>query len=288
MASVPTMQQQPTDLGQRLFLTGVFAVMVVELVDIFVNIGSTFEWTAFVLNLFSALFILYLGNWMYSGNKNALAVARGWVGLMAAVAAVGLAFRWLGLMHPDVSGHLGITAIWLGILKLAVYGTFAGWLFSGSVLDFLASQRGETTATAAATTEHPPATGAPVELAADHVTALDGLAGTMKMASVILVAVGLLDMACGLSVVARGGLENFDFTKIGPLLNLVEGLAVVLLGVLLLPPLQNLQGLIGAAQRHMGIVMHLLHQLHTLYLGYIGVFLVLAAVAICRIVFNAF
>jgi hypothetical protein len=280
MASVQNVDnQQRIDLGQRLFLLGVFASLIVELVGIFVNIGPSFEWTSFLLNVFAGGFIIYLGNWLYHGDKTALTVTRTWVTLMACVAGLGLACIWAGLTQPDIARYLGITAGWLGLLKLAAYATFACWLFlPGSVLDYFAARRGESAAPVA------PAelatTGTPVELTAEHTTALGGLAGAMKNASGVLLAVGFLDVAAGL--LALGPSE-----KLPALLNVIEGLAVMTLGCLLLAPTKAVQALVGAAQRHMGYVMKLLEGLQTLYLGYIALFAVLAAVAVCRVVFKA-
>jgi hypothetical protein len=281
MASVQNVDnQQRIDLGQRLFLLGVFGSLIVELVGIFVNIGLSFEWTAFLLNAFAGGFIIYLGNCLYHGDKTALAVTRGWVTLMACVAGLGLACIWAGLTQPDIARHLGITAAWLGLLKLAAYATFACWLFvPGSVLDYFAARRGEMAAPVAPA-EHLATTGTPVELTAEHTTALGGLAGAMKNASGVLLAVGFLDVAAGL--LAFGTPE-----KLPAILNVIEGLAVMTLGCLLLAPTKAVQALVGAAQRHMGYVMKLLDGLQTLYVGYIVSFAVLAAVAVCRVVFKA-
>jgi hypothetical protein len=281
MASVQNVDnQQRIDLGQRLFLLGVFASLIVELVGIFVNIGPSFEWTGFVLNVFAGGFIIYLGNWLYHGDKTALTVTRGWVTLMACVAGFGLVCIWADLTQPDIARHLGITAGWLGLLKLVAYATFACWLLvPGSVLEYFAARRGETAAPVAPA-EHLAATGTPVELTAEHTTALGGLAGAMTNASCVLLAVGFLDVASGL--LALGSQE-----KLPAILNVVEGLAVMTLGCLLSAPTKAVQALVGAAQRHMGYVMNLLERLRTLYLGYIVAFAVLAAVAVCRVVFKA-
>jgi hypothetical protein len=282
MASVQhtEQQQQRIDLGQRLFLLGIFAVTVCELVGIFVNLGPTFAWTSLLLNGFATVFIVYLGNWLYSGDKTALAVARTWVPLMAIVAGFGLACQWAELTHPDFGRYVGITAVWLGLLKFIVYGTFALCLLTpGYVLDFLAAQRGETVAPASAV-EQEATTGMPAELTTEHVTLLGRLAGAMKNASFVLLVVGLFE-AC--ASVARFSAEN----NISAILNVVEGLAVASLGCLLMAPTRAVQALVGAANKHMGYVMQMLARFQALYVAYLVTFGVLAVVAVCRVVFAA-
>jgi hypothetical protein len=280
MASVQnTHHQDRLDLGQRLFLLGVFGILVVELVGILVNIGAAFEWPAFLLNVFAGLFIVYLGNWLYKGDKTALSWTRGWVTLMVVVIGCGLGFRLAGAPPPDVAHYVGVTAVWLGLLKLAAYATFAGnLLVPGYVLDYLTAQRGESTT--AAMPEHLATPGTPVELTADHVTALNGLAAAMKNAGWVLLAVGLFELVCGLAALGKPDL-------VPAILNIAEGLAVATLGCLLLPPSKAAQALAGAAQRHMGYVMELLMRLQSLYLGYITVFAALAVVTVCRVMFKS-
>jgi hypothetical protein len=281
MASVQHTEQhqQRIDLGQRFFLLGIFAVMVIELVGIIVNIGSSFAWSALVLNVFASVFVLYLGNWLYGGDRTALSVARGWIAVMAVVSGFGLACAWAGPPTAELGRYVGITAVWLGLLKFIIYGTCALALFSsGYVLDYLAAQRGETAA--APVTAEPQAAAAPAELAADHVTALEGLAGAMKIVCFVLLAVGLFEAGASLS---RLGSEQ----HVPAILGIVEGLAVATLGCLLMAPLKAVQALAGAAQRHMGYVMQFLARFHALFLAYIVTFGVLAAVAVCRVVLAA-
>src|SRR5437016_1827695 len=73
MAMAPTTEQQPQrrDLGQRFFLLGIFAVMVAEVVCTLVNIGQWFHWSSLVLGVVASVGIIYLGNWLYTGDKTA-------------------------------------------------------------------------------------------------------------------------------------------------------------------------------------------------------------------------
>jgi hypothetical protein len=283
MASVQhtEQQQQRIDLGGRLFLLGVFAILVVELAGTWVNIGSSFEWTSLLLNVFSAVFILYLGNWLYNGDKTALSVARYWVAFMVVVVGIGLVCSWLELTHPDVGRYLGITAVWLGLLKFFPYLLFAAALWCpGYVLDFLTAKRGETLeASTTVTAEQPATSGTPAELTAEHATGLDGLAGAMQNASYVLLAVGLIEIVCNLG---RVGSDN----ALPAILNIVEGLALATLGCLLVAPAKAVQAVVAAAQRHMGLVMQILERFHALYLAYLATFGVLAVVWLCRVLFG--
>jgi hypothetical protein len=193
------------------------------------------------------------------------------------VVGLGLVSHWV--QHPDDVGRfVGITSTWLGLLKLAAYALLGGCLLMpGYVLDYLAAQRGETIAPAAPV-EHEATMGMPVELTTEHTKALDGLAGAMKNASWVLLAVGLLDVVCGLSALGK---ED----KMPALFSVVEGLAVMTLGCLLLPATGAVQALLGAAPRHMGYVVRWLQRFQALYVGYTAAFAVLAVVAVCRLIF---
>src|SRR5882724_5279647 len=69
MAPTTDQQSQRADLGQRVYLLGIFAILVVEAISTITNVGMWFEWTSLVLGAVSCVGILYLGNWLYTGDK---------------------------------------------------------------------------------------------------------------------------------------------------------------------------------------------------------------------------
>src|SRR5439155_905006 len=79
MAPTTDQQAQRIDLGQRVYMLGIFAILVVEAISTITNVGMWFEWTSLVLGTVACVGILYLGNWLYTGDKTALLVMRVWV-----------------------------------------------------------------------------------------------------------------------------------------------------------------------------------------------------------------
>src|SRR4051812_26858484 len=122
MSMAPTTEPQPTssDLGQRFFVLGIFAILVVEAGTTIINIGQHAEWTSSALGVLFCFVILYLGNWLYRGDKTALMWTRIWVVLQIAVVAMGVTHF---SEEPDLAvlvRHHGVIAVWQGVLKLAV------------------------------------------------------------------------------------------------------------------------------------------------------------------------
>jgi hypothetical protein len=314
MAMAPTTESEaPTsDLGHRFFLLGIFAILVAEVVVTLVNVGQWFQWSSCLLGIVAGLGILYLGNWLYTGDKGALKVTQFWVLLQLALVLIAVIITVTGA-PPDstIPGHLGINAMWQAYLKLAVYLGFAYLLFvPGATLDFFASQRGETlTKAPLVATEQTAAAGAPVDLAPEHVKALDGLFGAMKMASGILVTVGVLQILTGL-LAAREYLPGaqqqaadegqaplqliLDSQASGPardlavgLLGILNGALLAALGAVLLAPAKALQTLMGASPRNTGFVMNFLTTLLGTFKAYLAILLVLIILVVVRIAINA-
>jgi hypothetical protein len=276
-------EQSPprTDLGQRFFLLGVFAILVVEAILTVVNFAQWFEWSSLALGVVAGILILYLGNWLYTGDKTALTVMRIWIVLQLVLVLVAVLVTLAGApADSTLPRHLGINMMWQGWLKLAAYGTFAGMLFlPGVMLDFLAEQRGEVPASApVAVKEEAPAMGPPVDLTAEHTQALTGLGNAMKKVSGVLLMVGAFQILTGLLALGQAP------TKGG--LSLVEGAALAALGAVLLAPAGAVLGLVGATPRHMGLVVNLLNRLLVTYKVYLVIVLVLTIVAVCRVVLH--
>jgi hypothetical protein len=284
MSMAPTTEPESTtsDLGQRFFLLAVFAILLVETVTTVTNVGQWFEWSSCLLGIVSGVGILYLGNWLYTGDKTALTVTRIWAVLQLALvlAAIGIAVSGSPPDSP-FPRQVGVNALWEGILKLIVYLGLAGLLFLPSpTLDFFSAQRGETPASAAASAKaETVAAGSPVELAPEHTKALEGLSGTMKAVSGLLLTVGVVDLLIGLLAV-----DNAPPVRV---LGIVEGLALAALGAVLVAPTKALQSLLGATPRNMGFVMNFFTTLLGTFKAYVLIFLVLAVVAVCRLIFNA-
>jgi len=281
MSMAPTTEPQspPSDLGQRLFLLGVFAVLVAEVIVTVANVGQWFEWTSCLLGVIACLGMLYLGNWLYTGNRTALTVTRIWVAIQLAVVLAGVIALSETPADSAIPRHLGINAFWQGYLKLAVYLGFAGLLFApGATLDFFSAQRGEAPAKVPApTTEQTAPVGNPVELAVEHTRALEGLGGAMQTVSGVLVIVGALELLIGL--LAAGQTSAADWLSI-------HGIVVAALGAVLWPPTKALQALLGASPRNTGYVMNFLTALLATFKAYLFILLALAVLVVSQLMLS--
>jgi hypothetical protein len=282
MASTTEPQSTPGELGQRLFLLGVFVILLVEVVTTVANVGQWFEWSSCLLGIIASVGILYLGNWLYTGTTTALMVTRIWVVVQLALILVAMGITLSETpAESTIPRHLGVNAIWEGLLKLAVYLGFAGLLFvPGVTLDFFSAQRGETRtpALAGARDEAAPV-GDPADLAAEHTRALEGLGGAMKTVSGVLSAVGALDIVTGLLIVGQ--------TPAVGVLSIVEGFVLAAWGAVLVAPTKAIQALLGASPRNMGYVMNLCTSFLGTFKAYLLILVVLAVVVVCRLVFTA-
>jgi hypothetical protein len=283
MAPTTEPHTSSTDLGQRFFLLGIFGVLVAEVLITLVNYGQWFEWTSCVLGIIACVGILYLGNWLYTGNTTALMVTRGWVVLRLMLVLVGvLAATSSTTSESPLARQLGINVMWEGYLLLAVYLGMAALLFlPGVTLDFFGAQRGEhattTPLTGAAMTNSEAATAsAPVELTAEHTKALDGLGGALKLASGAFLTIGVFEVVTSLLSVSK--------TPAAAWLGVLEGAALAALGAALLTPTKAVQSLLSASPKSVGYVMNVFISLMATCKGYLLLFLVLAVIALLRLI----
>jgi hypothetical protein len=281
MAPTTEPHSSSSDLGQRFFLLAIFAVVVAEVVVTVVNVGQWFQWSSCLLGVISALVILYLGNWLYTGSLTALKVTRVWVAIQIGLVLAALLIAWAGLpTETTLAGHLGVNMPWQGILKLVVYVGLAGLVYvPGVTLDFFRMQRGEAPAAAPviANSEAVP-TGPPAELTTEHTRALEGLNAAMMAVSGVLAIVGAVELIAGVLATAQAPLPR--------LLGIVEGAAIIGLGGALLAPSRTLQTLLEAMPKNMALVMSFLSAMLSTYKAYLLIAVVLIIVTVCRVMLN--
>jgi hypothetical protein len=307
MAMAPTTESdtQRSDLGQRFFLLGVFAILVVEALATIVNVGQAFTWTGTVLGIIATIGVLYLGNWLFTGDRSALSAMRGFVVIELILAAVALAMLVSDMPSDSpIPAHLNVSASWQGWLKVIAYGGFALALFMpGVVLDFLAQQRGETpTSAASPTAEALAPAGEPVTLAADQTKALEALSGALGLAGALLLLVGLLVMLASLgrmfNDLAAVGRMPTDVAQAASdalasekrriitqgVLGIAEGLLFLILGAVLQPALKALQGLLAASPRNTTLVMGFFSRLSVVLATAVFFAVALGVVVVCRFI----
>ena len=270
MSMAPTTEHQSskTDLGHRLYVLGVFAVFFAEVALIVVNLGEGFGWLVALPGIVSSVLLLWLGNWLYTGNRQALSLMRFFVFVelclcLAALISLG--------GSAVVAKYLGMTAMWQVDLKLFVYIVFSVLLMLSATLGFLSARRGESAATVATVTpEEMAAAGSPVDLGTEQTKTLENLEQAMTLFACVAWTLAIVLLV--IEVVNRGDGQS----------NILLYAAVVGTIILLLQPVRPLHILLRASPCNMGHVMNVLSAFATTWKGYVIVLLVLVLALLVR------
>jgi hypothetical protein len=290
MSTASTMEQSSTrlDLGQRLFVFGVFAVVVAEALITIMNIGDAFDWLGCLFGIVATVGMLYLGNWLYTGSKTAWNATITWAGIFIVLAAVGMVAKELGNNDPawDAQArHLGIVMTWQAWVKAFVYVLLlVVLLFSGATGDWLAHRRGETIQAAASPA---PAAGSdvPVTLAAEHTNALEAWASALGNGQAVLLIVGAAVMIGGIQAYADP--DHKADQKLSALFSICEGACLALIGTSACVPAKAIRKVIDASPRTMGPVMELFNGTSVYLFSLLMLGLALAAIELCRVLLSA-
>jgi hypothetical protein len=235
-------RQERLDIGEKIFV-GVFVGSVVievllTLLAITLNPAwnTLLPWTIVVLGAVFVAFLLYLANWLYSGNRTAWTAALGFAGFQIALAAGVIVAM---LTSHRFAAYLGESLIWLAVAKAVAYAAFAGFLsLPKAIHDFLGLRRGETIpdetpAVVEAPPVEVPAGPMPLPLVDDQVARFGSLSTWMQLAGGLLIAAGLLRFYVGLASIEPA----LAFRKWLPGLPAVlEGIAATLFGIYLFLP----------------------------------------------------
>jgi hypothetical protein len=239
-------RQERLDVGEKIFV-GVFVgsvVIEVLLTSFAVTFSSGWNtlvpWTILLLGGVFVGFLLYLANWLYSGDLTAWKTSLGWAAFQVTLSVAAIVAFLAGHGYAHYVAYVGLPVIWLAIIKAVTYAAFAGFLaLPQPVRDFLGLRRGEATAhepthvhTEVAPVVEQPVTG-PLPLTADQFAAFGTLATWMQAAAVLLIVAGLLRFYVGLLNIEA----DIDFKKWLPgLPAVIEGIAACLFGIYLLTP----------------------------------------------------
>ena len=179
------------DKGERVFVGTVALVLAAEVFCTIVGTGTQFAWPRLILGVFGGVFILYLAQRLYGGDRAIEKLALVWAGiqlvLMLASLIVGPAERTGALR---IVQDVGLPWRSLALLKFVAYAAFAaGLIVRSSPRAFLAHKRGEEVA-------HflPPTVvddTSPLAWTADQAKLLGSLASWMKAAAGVLMLVGI-------------------------------------------------------------------------------------------------
>lgn len=227
------------DKGERVFVATVAFVLAMETLAAVAGSGAQFAWPRLLLSVFGGVFILYLAQRLYGGDRSVEKLALGWSGFQ-----VGLMFLSI-LIGPEPGGPIAsvvqsVGLPWYGLatLKLLAYTFFAaGLCMRSSSRAFLADKRGEEMVQYLPETVVE--TGAPVAWTAEQTQMLSSVSGLMLAAGVLLIVVGVW-------VVLRAVPPSLNVSTLG-MVSIVEGALAIVLGATLLVPAQALAVRDGAA-----------------------------------------
>jgi hypothetical protein len=276
-------RQERLDVGEKIFVGAFVGSIVIEVLltlfalSLIVGHGSSSAvLTTVVLGVVFVGFMLFLANWLYSGDLTAWKTAVGWGGFQIVLSVAVIVAFLAASNHPGFADYLGIPNIWLAVIKAVTYALFVASLaLAPPVRDFLGLRRGEHVPEEAAA-EVPPS-GVTVPLTDAQAAAFASLANWITTAGGVLIVAGLV----------RLGAAVYDTNprNIWPgVPSALEGVVAAALGALLLFPAQALKLF---QSRDMNHLMNALKSLQSLYFKQL-ILLAVAAVAVVIGIATAF
>jgi hypothetical protein len=278
-------RQERLDVGEKIFVGAFVGSIVIEVLltlfalTLIVGHGSSSAvLTTVLLGVVFVGFMLFLANWLYSGDLIAWKTAVGWGGFQIILAvAVIIAFA-AASNHPGFADYLGIPNVWLAVIKAVTYVLFVASLaLAPPVRDFLGLRRGEHVAEEEVPAAEVPTSGVVVPLTDAQAAAFASLGNWIATAGGVLIVAGIL----------RLGASFYDTNpkNIWPAVpSAVEGAVAVALGALLLFPAQALKLF---QSRDLSHLMNALKSLQSLYFKQL-ILLAVAAVAVVLGIVTAF
>src|SRR5262245_15207136 len=222
------------DKGERVFVATVGFALAVEVLCTIVGTGTAFAWPRLILGVFAGVFILFLAQRLYSGDRTIERIALGWAAFQIVLALASIA------VGPGPrSGALrflqdtGVPWRSLALLKLLAYVSFAAALYlRSSPRAFLAAKRGDQV-------DHylPPTVvddTSPLSLTPAQAELFGSLSSWMITAAVVLMLVGVYTILYAIPTTLN--------LAAGKPLALFEGILIFGLGALLLAPALALGG----------------------------------------------
>jgi hypothetical protein len=244
-------RQERLDIGEKMFVGAFVTSVVIEtLVTLFAltliakhHMSSPLVTTTLLGIVFVGC-LLFLANWLYSGDLTAWKAAVGW-GAFQLVLSVAVIIVFVvatarsgpgdtGSSGPTFPDYLGLPNLWLAVIKAVVYAAFVGALaWAPPVRDFLGLRRGEQIAEETAAVEVP-MSGVAVPLTDEQAGAFASLSNWVAAAGWVLLVAGVLRLIAG-------------FQEMGPksvmpgIPGVLEGAVAVILGLLFFAPASALK-----------------------------------------------
>ena len=262
------------DKGERVFVLTVAFVLAAEVLTTIVGTGTQFAWPRLILGVFSSVFILFLAQRLYGGDRSIEKIALGWAVFQILLMIASLV---VGPVKPGSSPNflqdLGVPWRTLATLKLVAYASFAaGLAMRSSPRAFLAYKRGEHVDVFL-----PPTVvddSSPITWTADQAQVFGNLASWMQAAAGVLILVGLF-------VILNAIPPSLTLSP-RRALSLLEGFLTLGLGALLLAPAQAFGGRGEAALTTTGRLQAALQRLTMWHCAAMAVALGLALTVVLR------
>lgn len=266
-----TDRQDRLEVGEKSFVIVVVLALATELLTTAFGLAIAFHWTGLLIGGLSAVLLVYLANWTYTGDRAGRKGLLAFAGLEAVLAMAALVSGLSGSGATGAAGVLGLPALGLSACKLAAYLILAATVAAcGPVKDFLAFKRGEEPELTTAVPAVSPS-GITVALTDQEVQSLGRLGTLMFAAGLILALVGVLRLFG----------PSSDNTMVR-LVSLGEGIVLVALGLVLLGPASAVE-LFRREGTDVSYLMHVLGRLRALFLQQIVLGLVLALVLLAAV-----
>jgi hypothetical protein len=218
------------EIGKKLYVTAFMVVLWADMVLTIVRNGLHFAVGSVVIGILAIPVLLYLANWLHSGNRTARTATLGFIAVQLLLAILGL--KLLPALNT-LNEQVGPYCATIAVIRLLLYG---GWgamlLYSPRVQEFLAHQRGEAQEpekTKEDLTITP--TGTAVPLSAEQLEGIGALGSLIQIAAFVAIVAGLLQLVSA----SKGGMTG--------LFQAIEGAVMLVLGVFLLSPATGLRKL---------------------------------------------
>jgi hypothetical protein len=277
-------RQERLDVGEKIFVGAFVGSIVTEvLLTLFAlsllvgHSSSSAVLTTVLLGVVFVGFMLFLANWLYSGDLTAWKTAVGWGGFQIVLSVAVIVAFLAASSHPGFADYLGIPNIYLAIIKAVTYALFVASLaLAPPVRDFLGLRRGEHVPEDTAAVEVP-ASGVTVPLTDAQAAAFASLSNWITTAGGVLIVAGIVRLGAGIYAT--------DARNIWPgVPSVIEGVVAAVLGALLIFPAQALKLF---QSRDMNHLMNALKSLQSFYFKQL-ILLAVAAVAVVIGIATAF
>jgi hypothetical protein len=280
-ADLSMVHQERLEIGEKCFVSGIMAVLATEAGLTVITSGMHFSWVGLLLGITGFCLTLVLANRLYTGSRQACKLALTWIGFQILYATFTLLLMVSSARGAEIAQHLGAPALWPVLFKVLVY-LGLGWILvrMPTVREFFAEKRGEPRAhdliaqKAAIVQEEDQ----PLNWTASQNEGVRDLAQYVRLTVGALIALGAVQMLASVVV--------FDLHSGSPqaVLLLVQGLLIVVLGMAMGAPSNEIRLLASPEEQTQGQFLRALGSLIKFYKLQVLVGVLLTVVIVARFV----